>query len=752
MKKLIMGFAACALMITSCQKSEVADNIEQNSRSLSFNLVMGTQTRAAELMTDDLKATGKPIDLWAYNNPLSGSGSPYFKEILEYNRSGSATGWSTEYQRFVPTSGTLDYYAVYPAGSAANWSNPTPESLAQFEYSVTGEGDKIDLVAAAVRSQSTQSPTLPMRHILSQINFGVYGYKGAQIAVSNFQVHNVKQTGVYTFADNSVGSWSGQSSSADYGYKMHGASVPLRPTDVQSVTTGELYIFGDGGNSAVGTSAGIYYNTAPDKWDAASNISRAKLSNSLMLLPQTLKESYFTFDYTVRDKDGNDILIPATGTVDLSVNGTIRWEPNRRYVYMIDFKDILDAKALDFSVSVLVESWENYNKDDYNFKDDGIVDLSPFWRFDHTVVGDVDSKTITYFTAIPGDPTPNGTVLDVTANEANELTIVEGANTSSFNATTLNLTAPVIPAAGRYAIKAIGINAFKDNATLVSITLPEGLTSIGLASFFGCTSLEFINLPSSVKSIGRSAFEVCESLESIVIPEGVTAIENLTFHKCYKLEDIKLPSTLQRIGDNSFRFCEALWEIVIPENVTAIGEKAFERAISLRSAVLPAGLKTLGSSAFNTCRSLESVNIPETITVLNEYTFNACSKLKSVKIPSGVTTLSMGAFWFCSALEKVEISPASALSTIGDIAFASCSKLTSIVIPAGVTSIGTEAFKGCQTLASIYCYVPTQSNITIRTSAFDNKQVTRILYVPIGCTSNFYPSTWNANGVTVIMP
>lgn len=755
MKKILIGFAACACLFTSCQKSDIAENIEQNNRSISFNLAMGNQTRASELITDDLKETGKPIDLWAYNNPIKTNPAPYFKETLEYNRTNSSLGWSTEYQRFMPTSGTLDYYAIYPTGGAINWQNPTTGSLAKFDYSVTGDGDETDLVAAAICDQATQTPVIPLRHILSQVNFGVYGYKGVQINVSNFQIHNVNQSGTFTFADNSVGSWSNQNTPADYtNYKMYGAAIPLQQSDVMNVNTGDVYIFGDGGNSAVGTSTGIFYNTAPNRWDAASNTDRAKLSNSFMLLPQTLAtgvdNAYFTFDYTVTDKDGNNVLEPATGTVDLSVNGLINWEPNKRYVYMIDFKDILDGKALDFSASVLVEGWENYNKDDYNQKDDGIVDLSPFWRLDHAILDGEDMKTITYFTSIPGDPTPNGTILDVTANENNEITIIEGNNTSSFSGTTLNLTAPVIPDANGYLITAIGENAFKGCKTVVSITLPETVNLIGDSGFTNCTALQFVNIPKAVKSIGDWTFQYCYSLQSIEIPEGVKRIGDCTFNDCTSLATVSLPSTLESIGDLVFQYCSSLKTITIPDKVTTIGQLAFDGCKSLISVVLPASLTSLGNRAFLNCSALQKVNIPERMSVIEEYTFASCSSLTAVSIPLGVTTINEGAFAWCSALATAEINSSGVLSNIGDKAFASCDKLTSIVIPSRVRNIGYQAFTGCQNLASIYCYVSNQGNISISNNAFDYKSVTRTLYVPTGCIDNFYRGTWNANTIVEI--
>ena len=47
---------------------------------------------------------------------------------------------------------------------------------------------------------------------------------------------------------------------------------------------------------------------------------------------------------------------------------------------------------------------------------------------------------------------------------------------------------------------------FKGCSGLISIELPEGLTSIGIETFDSCTGLTNIAIPESVTSIGNGAF------------------------------------------------------------------------------------------------------------------------------------------------------------------------------------------------------------------------------------------------------
>ena len=80
-------------------------------------------------------------------------------------------------------------------------------------------------------------------------------------------------------------------------------------------------------------------------------------------------------------------------------------------------------------------------------------------------------------------------------------------------------------------------------------------TSIGYATFTGCSSLTSITIPDSVTSIGYATFAGCSSLTSITIPDSVTSIGESAFSNCSSLQTISLSckSTLKRsdFGDQA---------------------------------------------------------------------------------------------------------------------------------------------------------------------------------------------------------
>ena len=111
--------------------------------------------------------------------------------------------------------------------------------------------------------------------------------------------------------------------------------------------------------------------------------------------------------------------------------------------------------------------------------------------------------------------------------------------------------------------------------SLSSITIPEGVTSIGVQAFYGCTSLSSVTIPNSVTSIGRYTFAGCSELTDITIPESVISIGGATFCYCSKLTDITIPNSVTSISRWAFYGCTSLSSVTIPKSVTSIGGGAF---------------------------------------------------------------------------------------------------------------------------------------------------------------------------------
>lgn len=385
-----MGFAACALILTSCSKSEITENLDQNNGQLKFNTVMGSQTRAFELMNGNLQndatSVGNGIALYAYQN-VSGWSQWYTDELL-YGGYAGKPGWGIGSTRFRNMAATK-YISYYPqtanggptevAGSFANATfTGVATNFPQFTYTIAAPATQVDLVAGVTEVAANQTDiTIGLRHILSQVNFGVYGYTGANIEITDIKIWQVAESGTFTYnATNTypIGAWVLDADLQDYDYDIQGGVVPT------TASTGDKYIFGDGGNFAVGTGTTVFYDES-GVWKnfAAINVANG---NSLMLMPQTLTvgptTAYVTFHYKITDVDGA-VVADDDGTFDLNfvANNAYanEWKQNMRYVYIIDFEKFLDDNQLDFTVTVEMYPWENYNNGGTPGGGDGIVDV-----------------------------------------------------------------------------------------------------------------------------------------------------------------------------------------------------------------------------------------------------------------------------------------------------------------------------------------------------------------------------------------
>ena len=80
--------------------------------------------------------------------------------------------------------------------------------------------------------------------------------------------------------------------------------------------------------------------------------------------------------------------------------------------------------------------------------------------------------------------------------------------------------------------------AFSGCESLINVTIPDSVTSIGAYAFRYCSSLTSVTIPDSVTSIGSAAFGDCSSLTSVTIPNSVTSIGIYAFKNCSSLTSV----------------------------------------------------------------------------------------------------------------------------------------------------------------------------------------------------------------------
>ncbi len=91
-----------------------------------------------------------------------------------------------------------------------------------------------------------------------------------------------------------------------------------------------------------------------------------------------------------------------------------------------------------------------------------------------------------------------------------------------------------------------------------NLVLPESITEIYKYAFFGCDVLKSVTISNGVKSIGERAFSECRELKSVTIPDSIASIGDYTFEYCEKLTSIVIPKTMMSIGYCAFDGCTEL--------------------------------------------------------------------------------------------------------------------------------------------------------------------------------------------------
>ena len=265
-----------------------------------------------------------------------------------------------------------------------------------------------------------------------------------------------------------------------------------------------------------------------------------------------------------------------------------------------------------------------------------------------------------------------------------------------------------------YSSKAPWYSSYRNK--IQSVTIENGVTTIGNYAFYHCISLTSVKIPESVTSMGDSAFDTCESLASIVIQDSVTAIGNSVFDYCTSLtiscEAASKPSGWYSYWNTSnlpvfWGICNygttengLDWILTKDNSVIITGYIGNDSSVSIPAKIDGYILTTIGEKAFYNCDSLTSIEIPNGVTTISYSAFANCTSLISVVIPDSVTKIDDYAFCNCKALPSIVIGEG--VITIGDYVFSYCESLTSIVIPKNVLNIGYDTFENCNSL-TIYC-------------------------------------------------
>ena len=92
--------------------------------------------------------------------------------------------------------------------------------------------------------------------------------------------------------------------------------------------------------------------------------------------------------------------------------------------------------------------------------------------------------------------------------------------------------APGCTIGGDHWNRANGGGAVRGHSSIVTLTIPEGVKTIGDDAFQDCSSATTLTIPGGVETIREGAFSGCSSVTTLTISEGVKTIGVQAFHSC----------------------------------------------------------------------------------------------------------------------------------------------------------------------------------------------------------------------------
>ncbi len=220
---------------------------------------------------------------------------------------------------------------------------------------------------------------------------------------------------------------------------------------------------------------------------------------------------------------------------------------------------------------------------------------------------------------------------------------IEDGVIGSFN---INLKSITLPEG----IRTIGKGCFFDKRGIVSITFPESLRRIRANAFLNCTGLEEVTISSPELTLDDKAFRGCcnlkrvhfegktYNLENETANETVTRIRDQVLGDFYisgqillryngEEEQVKIPGEVKIIGERCFFGNERVKTVICPPDLLEIREQAFAGCLTLQNIILSDTLKRVEAEAFAECKKLLKCNLPSSVEYIGEYAFRRCFSL-----------------------------------------------------------------------------------------------------------------------------
>ena len=392
------------------------------------------------------------------------------------------------------------------------------------------------------------------------------------------------------------------------------------------------------------------------------------------------------------------------------------------------------------NLEAVVVPTEVYHVGDYAFYDcDNIVNPTLYFSIEYfgaLAFGSCDKITDGYIpasvTTLNGNPYAACAGVSSLRVDPDNIELTVDANGSIFDEdkTTLyyySITAGAVPTLPS-TVKTIAAGAFSGTA-ITSFNFASKYTNVAPFAFANCTELTTITLAEGIKTIGAHAFDGCKKLNNVTIPKSatmpantsasskdvVTTLGNYAFANCTSLSNVTYTTTsdIYVIGTHLFENCTAMTQVKLP----SVYQISDEQAAALYF--------TCGSGIFanvNTTTGAVSYRYAGMKQVIPAYMFAGTGIVNAV-IPSNVVYLETdGVFANCAELETVTFQATSLkYKYIGNYMFYNCDSLVNIEIPVSSVAAGHPlaspvgyVFAECDNLETVTLYYRSTANVNFK--------------------------------------
>ena len=228
------------------------------------------------------------------------------------------------------------------------------------------------------------------------------------------------------------------------------------------------------------------------------------------------------------------------------------------------------------------------------------------------------------------------------------------------NDTNITLPSTVTYSGTEYKVTAVGSNVLKKLAGTegidLTVTIPEGYTTIAGNAFQNCYGLKTITIPGSVTAINYNAFDGCKNLSSVTFADGSADLSfgNKVFLNCTSLNNLTLPARLSNAGYGSFQGCTALTNLTVDSSSTALvvqDGSLYEKNSDGASYTMNTYAPTSTATSFTVPGTVNGLPV----TGIGRMVFQNNAYLSSVTVPANVVTFDSSCFDGCSVLKKISL-------------------------------------------------------------------------------------------------